>query len=222
MLLVALFSDGTGPIPALGTDSRSAADVADRRGPGAAGPGRTARQGDLPGRPRRGVRRLRRRVPVRRRRHHHRGQAGLHGDLDGRRHLQAHPALPVRHLHDDVQQPGDAAALPQADVLREVPRRPSPRPAVAPAGAHQHGHRDADPAGAVLLPRRLADGDRGVRDGLLPPRHPVGHPDGCAAGVERLHDLQRAVAVRRARPHRHRRHHQPVARRVVRRPGRAR
>ena len=36
-------------------------------------------------------------------------------------------------------------------------------------------------------------GDRGVRDGVLPPGDPVGDPDGCAAGVERVHDLRRAV-----------------------------
>ena len=61
----------------------------------------------------------------------------------------------------------------------------------------QHRDRDAGAVGAVVLPWRLADGDRGVRHGLLPLRHPVGDPDGRAAGVERLHDLLGAGAVRR-------------------------
>ena len=52
----------------------------------------------------------------------------------------------------------------QADVLREVPRRPAAGSAVAVRRALQHRGRDAGAAGAVLLPRRLADRDRGVRD----------------------------------------------------------
>ena len=74
-----------------------------------------------------------------------------------------------------------------------------PGPAVADARALQHRDRGARPAGAVLLPRRLADGDRRVRHAVLPLRHPVVDPDGRAAGVERVHDVQRAGAVRRAR-----------------------
>ena len=35
---------------------------------------------------------------------------------------------------------------------------------------------------------------------MLPPRDPDGDPDGRAAGVERVHDLRRAVAVRRRTP----------------------
>ena len=67
------------------------------------------------------------------------------------------------------------------------------------ARALQHRDRGAGPAGVVLLPRRLADGDRRVRHAVLPLRHPVVDTDGGAAGVERLHDVQRAGAVRRAR-----------------------
>ena len=71
-----------------------------RRGP--------ARQGDLPGRPRRGVRVVHGGVPVRRGRHDHRREAGVPGDLDRRGHVEAQQALPVRHLDDDDQQPGGA------------------------------------------------------------------------------------------------------------------
>ena len=67
------------------------------------------------------------------------------------------------------------------------------------ARALLHRDREAGAAGVVLLPRRLADGDRRVRDAVLPLRHPVVDTDGCAAGVERLHDVRRAGAVRRAR-----------------------
>ena len=74
-----------------------------------------------------------------------------------------------------------------------------PGPGVAIHRAFQHRDRDAGAVGAVVLPRRLADGDRRIRDGLLPLRHPVGDPDGRAAGVERVHDLLGAGAVRRPR-----------------------
>ena len=66
-------------------------------------------------------------------------------------------------------------------------------------------------AGAVLLPRWLADGHRRVRDDRVPPEHPAGLPDGCAAGVERVHDLRGALAVRRARAVGAVGRHQPVA-----------
>ena len=65
MLVIALFSDGTGPIPELDT-GRRAADVADLDDPRPPRRARAARQGDLPGRPRRGVRLAGGRVPVRR------------------------------------------------------------------------------------------------------------------------------------------------------------
>ena len=52
----------------------------------------------------------------------------------------------------------------QAEVLRALPRRPAARAAVAVRRALQHRDRGSGAAGAVLLPRRLADGDRGVRD----------------------------------------------------------
>ena len=55
------------------------------------------------------------------------------------------------------------------------------------------------PLRAPLLTRRLADGHRGLRDDRVPPQHPAGLPHGRAAGVERVHDLRGAVAVRRAR-----------------------
>ena len=74
-----------------------------------------------------------------------------------------------------------------------------PGPGVAIHRPLQHRDRDAGAAGAVVLPRWLADGDRGVRHGLLPLRHPVRDPDGCAVGVERVHDLLRGDAVRRPR-----------------------
>ena len=89
--------------------------------------------------------------------------------------------------------------LHQAEVLRALPRRPAARPAVAMARAFQHRDRGAGAAGVVLLPRRLADGDRRIRDAVLPLRHPVVDPDGRAAGVERVHDVLRAGAVRRPR-----------------------
>ena len=54
----------------------------------------------------------------------------------------------------------------------------------------------------LFFSRGLADRHRGIRHGLLPSRHPVGHPDGGAAGVERVHDLLRAVPLRRPRRHR--------------------
>ena len=66
MVLFTLFSDGTGPIPELDTDSRCAAGVADRGDPGPVGAVRSARQGDLSGRPRRGLRHADGHVPVRR------------------------------------------------------------------------------------------------------------------------------------------------------------
>ena len=104
VLLVALFSDGTGPIPGARHHGRGAAAVADLDHSRAAGGARAARQGDLPGRPRRGVRVVHGGVPVRRlrRRHDHRRQARVRGDLDGRCHFEAEQALPVRDLDDDV------------------------------------------------------------------------------------------------------------------------
>ena len=83
---------------------------------------------------------------------------------------------------------------------------------IAVARPFQHRDRDAGAAGAVLLPRRLADGDRGIRHGLLPLRHPVGDPDGSATGVERLHDLLGAGVVRRPRGRRPDRHDHPASR----------
>ena len=102
---------------------RCAADVADLDHPRPARRARPARQGDLPGRPRRGVRVLHRGVPVRRLRgrHDHRRQARVPGDLAGCRDLEAQQALPVRDLDDDEQQPGDPTAVAQAQVLRELP-----------------------------------------------------------------------------------------------------
>ena len=90
---------------------------------------RPARQGDLPGRPRRGVRVLHRGLPVRRLRgrHDHRRQARVRGDLDGGCHLEAQQALPVRDLDDDVEQSVDQNEVAQAQVLREVPRRSASR-----------------------------------------------------------------------------------------------
>ena len=87
-----------------------------------------------------------------------------------------------------------------------------PGPAVAVRRALQHRDRGSGAAGAVLLPRRLADGDRRVRHAVLPLRHPVVDPDGRAAGVERVHDVQRARAVRRPRRGRARRHDEPAGR----------
>ena len=49
------------------------------------------------------------------------------------------------------------------------------------------------------------------RHGVLPPGHPDGDPDGGAAGVECLHDLRRAGAVRRPRPSRPDRPEKPCA-----------
>ena len=75
-----------------------------------------------------------------------------------------------------------------------------PGPGLALGGPFQHGGGDAGAAGAVLLPRRLADDHRRLRDGVLPPRHPDVDPDGGAAGVERIHDLLRVVACSSATP----------------------
>ena len=65
VLLVALFSDGTGPVPALGTTVGVLPTVADLGHAGPAGGARAAGQSDLPGRPRRGVRVVRGGLPVR-------------------------------------------------------------------------------------------------------------------------------------------------------------
>ena len=69
------------------------------------------------------------------RRHDHRRQAGVPGDLARRGDVEAQQALPVRHLDDDEQQPGVPAAVDQAQVLRALPRRPAAGPAVAVARA---------------------------------------------------------------------------------------
>lgn len=53
--------------------------------------------------------------------------------------------------------------------------------------------------GAAVLPSRLADGDRRLRQVGLPLRHPVGDSDGHTAGVERLHDVRHGHLVRRPR-----------------------
>ncbi len=52
LLTIAIFSDGTGPMPGAGHDGRGAAGVADLGGAGRAGGAGSARQGHLPGRPR--------------------------------------------------------------------------------------------------------------------------------------------------------------------------
>ncbi len=91
-----------------------------------------------------------------------------------------------------------------------------PGPAFPLARAFQHGDRRIGAAGAVLQPRRLAYRDRRVRHAVLPLRHPVVDPDGRAVGVERLHDVQRARAVRRARLGRAGRPDHPAADAVVR------
>ena len=66
MLLVALFSDGTGPIPALGTTVGVLPMWQIWTILGLLAVLGSARQGDLPGRPRRGVRVVHGGVPVRR------------------------------------------------------------------------------------------------------------------------------------------------------------
>ncbi len=66
-----------------------------------------------------------------RRRHDHRRQARVRGDLDGRGDVEAQQALSVRDLDDDVEQPVDANEVAEAQVLREVSRRSATRPGVA-------------------------------------------------------------------------------------------
>ena len=66
--------------------------------------------------------------------------------------------------------------------------------------AHRrHRRRDVRAAGAVLLPRRLATAIAAFVMVCFHLGDPVGDPDGGAAGVERVHDLRRAGAVRRPR-----------------------
>ena len=105
----------------------------------------------------------------------------------------------------------------QAQVLRALPRRPAAR-----AGC-RGGSRTSAPrsrgwcrwccSSATAAGHR----DRRIRHGVLPLRHPVGDPDGGAAGVERLHDVLRARTVRRPRRSGPGRPAQPVADRAVRR-----
>ena len=170
---------------------RRLADVADLDDSRSARGAWPAGQGDLPGRAGRGIWLVHRGIPVGgvRGRPDHRRQAGVRRDLDGCRDVKAEQALPVCDLDDDVEQPADPNQVAETEVLREVPRRFASRSGIAIHRAFQHGDRDVGAVGAVVLPRRLADGDRRIRDALLSLRHPVGDSDGRAAGVERLHDV---------------------------------
>ena len=120
MLLVALFADGTGPVPALDT-CWGASALADLDHPRPAGRPRTARQGDLPCRPRRGVRLADRHVLVHRGGHDHRGQGGVPDHLDGRGDIEAEQALPLRDLDDDVEQPVGPNEVAEAKFFEEFP-----------------------------------------------------------------------------------------------------
>ena len=122
MLVVALFSDGTGPIPELGTEVGVLPvwQTATILGLLAVAGLRDkviflAARGEV-------YASLAVCFLFSGRRHHHRRQAGLPGDLAGRGDVQAQQALPVRHLDDDEQQPGVPAALDQAEVLRALSR----------------------------------------------------------------------------------------------------
>ncbi len=118
LLAMALVSDGSGPIPALGTVIGVLPRWQTVAILGGAGRARPARQDDLPGRSRRGVCAVGTGVPVLRRGHRRRGQGGVHGDLAGRGDLEAQPALPVRDLDDAGQQPVHPVGRAQAGVVQ--------------------------------------------------------------------------------------------------------
>ena len=133
---------------------------------------RAARQGDLPGRPLRGLRHAGGHLPVRQRRPGRGRPAGDGRDLVGRRDVQAQPALPVRGRRDDEQQPGVAVRKRQAPLPPGLPRRPAARPASRrrwPTAARSW-------SSACRCCSCSATGDRSPtvgrgRDGPVPPQH---------------------------------------------------
>ena len=94
---------------------------------------------------------LSRGLPFRRSQRDRGRQTSLRGDLDGCGHVEAEQTLPVRDLHDDVQQSGDPTAGVQAPILRALPGRSATRPVVEGGRPREHRHRDAGAPGAALL-----------------------------------------------------------------------
>ena len=122
-------------------------------------------------------------------------------DLVGRGDLEAQPALPVRRAGDDEQQPGAGARSRSSRRFhRYFPDDMRPSRICRrrwPTSARSWSSR-------VPLVLLLSDGGWLTTVAAIVMiafhlQHPRQHPDGRAAGVERLHDLRDPDAVRRRR-----------------------
>ena len=94
--------------------ARRPSRLADHLGAGGRRRARAARQGRLPGHPRRGLCTVGAGLPVHGSRRRRRREGRLPGDLDGRGDVETQPALPVRDRIDDVEQSDRAARSREA------------------------------------------------------------------------------------------------------------